>query len=146
MNKTTQTILLVEDNPADVELTLDTLHEAVPTAPTVWLKDGTEALAYLFGTGDYAANPPPLPKVILLDLGLPKVNGLQVLKALRAVPHTQSVPVVVLTSSREERDIISSYEFGTNAFLIKPVDCDKFTQAVRELGIFWNILNRTVGE
>lgn len=139
-------ILLVEDNPADAELTLDALSEVAPTTPTVWVKDGAKALDYLFGNGEYAANPPPLPKVVLLDLRLPKVDGLQVLKALRAEPRTRHLPVVILTSSREEKDIVRSYGLGSNAYVVKPVDSDKFSQAVRELGIFWNGLNQAVGE
>jgi CheY-like chemotaxis protein len=144
-NETMNTILLVEDNPSDGELTLDTLHAAVPTTPTVWLKDGALALDYLLGRGDYALEPPPLPKVVLLDLRLPKLDGLQVLKTLRAEPRTRFVPVVVLTSSHEERDVIRSYNFGGNAYVVKPIDSDKFIQAVRELGLFWQSYNITVG-
>jgi two-component system response regulator len=139
-------ILLVEDNPADAELTLDAMREVAPTTPTAWVKDGAKALDYLFGSGEYAANPPPLPKVVLLDLRLPKVDGLQVLSALRADPRTRRLPVVILTSSREEKDIVRSYDLGSNAYVVKPVDSDKFVQAVRELGIFWNGLNQAVGE
>jgi CheY-like chemotaxis protein len=146
MNKALNTILLIEDNPADAELILDTLHEAAPDAPTEWLKDGAQALEYLFGTGAYAANPPQLPKVVVLDLRLPKVDGLQVLKSLRANPRTRTLPVVVLTSSQEERDIVRAYHLGSNAYVVKPVDSEKFVRAVHELGIFWNALNRTVGE
>jgi CheY-like chemotaxis protein len=146
MTKTSNTILLVEDNPADAELTLDTLHETVPSTPTVWVKDGAKALEYLFGTGEYGAMPPPLPKVVLLDLRLPKVDGLQVLKALRGDSRTRRIPVVVLTSSQEERDIVDSYDLGTNAYVVKPVDSDNFIAAVRELGLFWDAHNRTVGE
>jgi CheY-like chemotaxis protein len=147
MTKTSNIILLVEDNPADAELTLDTLQETVPSTPTVWVKDGAKALEYLFGTGDHiAVVPPPLPKVVLLDLRLPKVDGLQVLKALRGDSRTRRIPVVVLTSSQEERDIVDSYDLGTNAYVVKPVDSDKFIEAVRELGLFWEAHNRTVGE
>lgn len=144
-SETTSTILLVEDNPSDGELTLDTLHETVPMTPTVWLRDGIQALDYLLSRGDHALDPPPLPKVVLLDLRLPKLDGLQVLKVLRAEPRTRFVPVVVLTSSHEERDVIRSYNLGTNAYVVKPIDSDKFIQAVRELGLFWQSCNVTVG-
>lgn len=145
MNKAS-TILLVEDNPADAELTLDTLRDTVPATPVAWVKDGAKALDYLFGTGEYAASPPPSPKVVLLDLRLPKVDGLQVLKALRADARTRLIPVVVLTSSQEERDIVQSYDLGGNAYVVKPVDSDQFIRAIRELGLFWDGCNRTAGE
>lgn len=139
-------ILLVEDNPSDAELTLDALREAIPNVAIDWVKDGAQALDYLFGRAAYAAAPPRLPKVVLLDLRLPKVDGLQVLKALRDEARTRWLPVVVLTSSREECDLIRSYELGSNAYVVKPVDSEKFREAVHTLGLFWKDLNRTRGE
>jgi two-component system response regulator len=146
MSKTSSTILLVEDNPSDAELTLDTLHETIPGTPIVWVKDGAQALDYLLGTGEFAQQALPLPKVVLLDLRLPKVDGLQVLQRMRAEQRTSRVPVVILTSSQEECDISRGYDLGTNAYVVKPVDSDRFVQAVRELGLFWDAHNRTVGE
>lgn len=146
MSKASNTILLVEDNPSDAELTLDTLHETIPSTPITWVKDGAQALDYLFGTGEFAQQTVAVPKVVLLDLRLPKVDGLQVLKRMRAEARTRIVPVVILTSSQEESDISRGYELGTNAYVVKPVDSDKFIKAVRELGLFWDAQNRTVGE
>jgi len=142
----TTSILLVEDNPADAELTLDGLREALPTITVDWVKDGAQAIDYLFGRAAYTANPPPLPKVVLLDLRLPKVDGLQVLKAVREEARTRWLPIVVLTSSREESDLVRSYELGSNAYVVKPVDSEKFHEAVRMLGLFWKDLNQTRGE
>lgn len=142
----TTSILLVEDNPADAEMTLDGLREAIPNVVVDWVKDGAQALDYLFGRAAYAANPPPLPKVVLLDLRLPKVDGLQVLKAGREDARTHWLPVVVLTSSREESDLVRSYELGSNAYVVKPVDSDNFHQAIQTLGLFWQDINRTRGE
>ena len=139
-------ILLVEDTPADAELTLDALREGTPNLTVDWVKDGAQALDYLFGRAAYAANPPPPPKVVLLDLRLPKVDGLQVLKALREDPRTCCLPVVVLTSSREESDLVRSYQLGTNAYVVKPVDTENFHQAVQTLRLFWTDLNHTRGE
>jgi len=139
-------ILLVEDNPADAELTLDALREGAPNLTVDWVKDGAQALDYLFGRAAYADKPPPPPKVVLLDLRLPKVDGLQVLKAVREDPRTCCLPVVVLTSSREESDLVRSYQLGTNAYVVKPVDTENFHQAVHTLRLFWTDLNHTRGE
>jgi two-component system, response regulator len=142
----TAAILLVEDNPADAEMTIDGLREAIPAVAIDWVKDGVQALDYLFGRGAWAVAPPPLPKVVLLDLRLPKVDGLQVLGAVRAEARTRRLPVVVLTSSREESDLVASTELGSNAYVVKPVDSENFHQAIRTLGLFWQDLNRTTGE
>jgi two-component system response regulator len=137
-------ILLVEDNPNDVQLTLHTLRRHRLANRIHVVRDGAEALDYVFATGDYVgrgAEHPP--KVVLLDLKLPRVDGLEVLQRLKAEPHTRVIPVVVLTSSREERDIVESYKLGVNSYMIKPVDFEQFTEAVRQLGLYWLLLNQT---
>ncbi len=135
-------ILLVEDNPDDVELDLRALREHNITNEIVVVNDGAAALDYLFGTGKYEGRDPrETPAVILLDLELPKVRGLEVLTQLRADPRTKLIPVVILTSSKEEQDIISSYELGANSFVKKPVAFDGFAEAVRQLGLYWLLLN-----
>jgi two-component system response regulator len=136
-------ILLVEDNPNDVELTLHALKNNKLTNRIQVVRDGVEALEYLFGTGEYSGRDPNhTPKVILLDLKLPKLDGLEVLKRIKADERTRMIPVVVLTSSREERDIVESYRLGVNSFIIKPVDFEQFTEAVRQLGLYWLLLNQ----
>ena len=136
-------ILLVEDNPDDVALTLRALRKNNIANEVVVAGDGAEALEYLMATGKYAkrviADPP---EVVLLDLKLPKVGGLEVLRAMRADPRTQMLPVVVLTSSTEERDIIASYQLGANSYIRKPVDFDQFVDAIRQLGLYWLVLNQ----
>lgn len=135
-------ILLVEDNPDDEELTLMALKESHLLNPIVVAHDGVEAMDYLFGQGAYSAQgAPPLPAVILLDLKLPRLSGLEVLERLRAHPRTAFVPVVVLTSSSEEEDILNSYRRGANSFVRKPVVFDRFADAVRQLGLYWLLLN-----
>jgi two-component system response regulator len=136
-------ILLVEDNPNDVELALHALKKNNLTNNIHVVRDGAEALEFLFGTGAYAErNPNHTPKVILLDLKLPKVDGLEVLKRIKSDERTRLIPVVVLTSSREERDIVESYKLGVNSFIVKPVDFEQFTEAVRQLGMYWLLLNQ----
>lgn len=142
----TTRLLLVEDNPDDAELTMGSLQAAVPYATIGWVEDGAEALDYLFGRGNYAANPPPPPGVVLLDLSMPKIGGLEVLKAIRADSRIRRVPVVVLTSSNEESDITRSYDLGANSYVVKPVDFDDFNETVRTLGLFWGLCNRRPGE
>jgi CheY-like chemotaxis protein len=135
-------ILLVEDTPDDIELTLRALKDHHITNPLTIVRDGAEALEFLFGVGAYAhRRVEDLPKVVLLDLKLPKVDGLEVLRQVRADPRTKTVPVVVLTSSREEQDIIGSYHLGANSYIVKPVDFAQFTAAVRQLGLYWLLLN-----
>lgn len=135
------TILLVEDDPRDVELTLTALEEGKLANEIVVAADGAEALDYLGRTGAYAGRAEGNPAVVLLDLKLPKVDGLEVLRQIRAEPSLAMVPVVILTSSAEERDIVRGYELGVNAYVVKPVDFEAFVRAVKELGVFWAVLN-----
>src|SRR3972149_2796613 len=136
-------ILLVEDNPNDVELTLHTLKKHNLANRVYVVRDGSEALEYLFCTGAYAhRNIQNSPKVVLLDLKLPKVDGLEVLRRLKSDQRTRTIPVVVLTSSREERDIVESYQLGVNSYIVKPVDFGQFAEAVGQLGLYWLLLNQ----
>lgn len=136
-------ILLVEDNPNDVELTLHALRKNNLANHIEVMRDGAEALEFLFATGSYADRKVGNgPKVILLDLKLPKVDGLEVLRRIKSEPRTRHIPVVMLTSSREERDIVKSYKLGVNSYITKPVDFDQFTEAVRNLGFYWLLLNQ----
>jgi len=137
-----KTLLLVEDNPDDEALTLRALRRHNLGNEILVARDGQEALDYLFAEGDYRErDPQQLPQVILLDLKLPKVDGLQVLERLRAEPRTRRIPVVVLTSSSEERDIVRSYDLGANSYVRKPVDFEQFIEAARQLGLYWLVLN-----
>jgi len=136
------TILLVEDNPDDEELTLLALKESNVINDIVVARDGVEALDYLFGTGQYAGHEPSrLPQLILLDLKLPKLGGLEVLERLRADPRTQLIPVVILTCSSEEEDVIASYRLGANSYVRKPVEFHHFADAIKQLGLYWLLLN-----
>ena len=140
---TAKTILLVEDNPDDEELTLRALRHAKIANEVVVARDGNEALEYLFGTGAHAGRDASvLPAVVLLDLKLPKLNGLDVLKRLRAEPLTRILPVVVLTSSSEDEDMLKSYECGANSYVRKPVEFAAFASAVAQLGVYWMLLNQ----
>lgn len=134
-------ILLVEDNPNDAELALDALREAKLANHIHVVGDGAEAIDFLFREGAYADRPNHQPKLILLDLKLPKVNGLEVLARIREHDSTKAIPVTVLTSSREERDIVESYRLHVNSYIVKPVDFEQFTAAVREIGFYWLLLN-----
>jgi two-component system response regulator len=137
-----KTILLVEDNEDDIELTLRAFAKSGVANEIVVVRDGEEALNYLFATGAFGArDPKALPEVVLLDLKLPKVDGLGVLRKLRADERTRRLPVVVLTSSNEERDVFSSYDLGANSFVRKPVDFAQFLEAARQLGLYWLVLN-----
>lgn len=137
-------ILLVEDNPDDEALTLRALSKSKILNEIVVTRDGAEALDYLFGAGAYAGrNTSIQPQLILLDLKLPKIDGLEVLKRLRADPRTSLLPVTILTTSNEERDVITSYQLGVNSYVRKPVDFDSFIEAVRQLGLYWLVLNTT---
>lgn len=135
-------ILLVEDNPLDIKLITRALQRRNLANRMIVVRDGAEALQFLFAQGRYAqrrhAEPP---KVILLDLGLPSVDGLEVLRTIRQDPSTRSIPVVVLTASTQERDIVESYRLGVNSYIVKPVDFEKFAEAVSEVGLFWVLLN-----
>lgn len=142
MTNSSSEILLIEDSPDDVELTLHALEEYHIANRIRILRDGAEALAFLFAEGAYAARDvADLPKVILLDLKLPQVDGLEVLRRLKADPRTQMIPIVVMTSSREERDLIESYRLGVNSYIVKPVDFEQFIEAARHLGLYWLLLN-----
>ena len=135
-------ILLVEDNPQDVELTLRALKKHNLANRVHVVKDGAEALDYIFASGAYAGRDiGKSPKVILLDLKLPKVDGLEVLQEVKADERTKTIPVVVLTSSREEKDMVESYKLGVNSYIVKPVDFNKFVDAVGDLGLYWLLLN-----
>lgn len=138
-------ILLVEDNPHDEELTLRALQKSHILNPVVVAHDGAEALDYLFARGKHAGSPPLSPQVVLLDLKLPKVDGLEVLRELRGNPSTRLLPVVVLTSSKEQQDMLSSYELGANSYVRKPVDFGQFLEAARQLGLYWLVLNEGLG-
>jgi CheY-like chemotaxis protein len=135
-------ILLVEDDPKDVELTLSALADNNIANEIAVTRDGTEALDYLYRRGSYAARAEHDPLLILLDLKLPKVDGLQVLRQLKSDDRLKLIPVVMLTSSNEEKDVVRSYNLGVNAYVVKPVDFDEFAAAIRQLGLFWTITNR----
>jgi CheY-like chemotaxis protein len=134
-------ILLVEDNPDDVDLTIRAFKKNNIINNIVIKRDGAEALEYLFGTGNQPQECNPLPAIILLDIKLPKIDGIEVLKRLRANPRTKILPVIILTSSTQEQDVINSYSFGANSYVRKPVDFDQFIEAVRQLGLYWLLLN-----
>ncbi len=134
-------ILLAEDSAQDVELTLEALGEHNISNSVDVARDGAEALDYLFRRGAHAARQGGNPVLILLDLKMPRVDGLEVLRTVRADPRLRTIPVVVLTSSREEQDVVRSYELGVNAYVVKPVQFEKFVDAVKELGLFWMLLN-----
>jgi len=139
---TNKIILLVEDNPDDEALTLRALTQNKIVNEVVVARDGAEALDYLFATGAYAGRDlTAMPQLILLDLKLPKIDGLEVLQLLRADPRTRLLPVVILTSSREDRDVVESYRHCANSYICKPVDFAQFIEAVRQLGLYWLVLN-----
>jgi CheY-like chemotaxis protein len=136
-------ILLVEDNPQDAELTLRALTKRHLANKVIHVQDGVEALDFIFGRGAYAGRDvKKQPKVVLLDMKLPKVNGLEVLRALKSNDATKTIPVVVLTSSAEQRDLVDSYQLGVNSYIVKPVEFENFSKAVSELGCYWLLLNQ----
>ena len=136
-------ILLVEDNPNDVELTMRALQKQSLANKVFVVKDGAEALEFMFATGSFAARKiENRPRVVLLDLKLPKVDGIEVLRRIKADDRTKHTPVVMLTSSQEERDVIDTYNLGVNSYIVKPVDFSNFVHAVSELGVYWGLLNK----
>ena len=134
-------ILIVEDDPRDLELSLKALEDYNLANEVVIARDGEEALDYLYSRGKFEGRPAGNPAVVLLDLKLPKVDGLEVLQQLRADEQLKMIPVVVLTSSHEEKDMMRSYKLGVNAYVVKPVDFHEFVNAIKELGVFWAIIN-----
>jgi len=136
-----KTILLAEDNPKDVELTLEALSEYNLRNEVAVARDGAEALDYLYRKGKFANRAPGHPAVVLLDIKMPKVDGLEVLQTIKGDPSLKTIPVVILTSSREERDLVKSYRLGVNAYVVKPVQFMEFVDSVRQLGGFWAVIN-----
>lgn len=145
MNLQDVQILLVEDSAADAEMTLRTLKKRNIANQVVWVRDGVEALDYLFRTGEFAERAGAQPKLVLLDLKMPRMDGLQVLERMKADPRTRTVPVVMMTSSREESDLMRSYELGVNSFVVKPVEFDAFAETVAQIGMYWVIANQGPG-
>lgn len=137
-------ILLVEDNSRDAELTLRALRKRNLANQVVWVQDGQAALEFVFGPPDGSAHDLRRPRLILLDLKLPKLDGIEVLQRLKSDPRTATIPVVMLTSSREEQDVLRSYRHGANSYIVKPVDFDNFSEAVARLGMYWLLLNEAV--
>ena len=140
-------ILLVEDNPNDVELTLRALRKQNLDTKVFVVRDGAEALDFIFASGNYASRKIDVrPKVVFLDLKLPKVDGIEVLRKVKADDRTRNIPIVMLTSSQEERDVAESYKLGANSYIVKPVDFGQFTESVRQLGLYWLLLNQSPGK
>ena len=139
--KDLRTILLAEDNAADAEMALDALREAKLANPVVHVEDGVEAMEYLLGEGAWADRPKGDPAVVLLDIKMPRLDGLEVLKRMRSDEHLKRIPVVILSSSREESDLVRSWDLGVNAYVVKPVDVHQFFTAVQTVGRFWAVLN-----
>ncbi len=138
-------ILYAEDNPADAELTLRTLKAKHIANNIVWVKDGAEALDFLHCREAYAGRTNGMPKLILLDLKMPRMDGIDVLKALKSDERMKTIPVVIMTSSHEENDLVRSYQLGVNSYVVKPMDFDKFADMVEEIGLYWMISNKTPG-
>ena len=139
-------ILLAEDSDADAEMTIRALRRNNLANHLVWVKDGAEALDFIFRRGAYAQRPEGAPKLVLLDLKMPKVDGIEVLRQVKSNDATKTIPVVMLTSSAEERDIVASYSLGVNSYIVKPVDFVKFVEEVAKAGCYWVLLNRIPGE
>lgn len=143
MTKKKVEILLCEDNSRDADLTMRALKKRKLANNVVWVKDGEQALNYLFAEGEYESRSvKDVPRVILLDLKMPKVDGIEVLEKVRAHPDTKHIPVVIMTSSQEEKDIIKSYNLGVNSYIVKPVDFKKFMNSVSDVGFYWLLLNK----
>ena len=139
-------ILLAEDSEADAEMTMRALRRKNLANRLVWVKDGAEALDFIFRRGAYATRPEGAPKLVLLDLKMPKVDGIEVLRQIKSNEETKTIPVVMLTSSAEERDIIASYALGVNSYIVKPVDFGEFVDEVAKAGCYWVLVNRLPGE
>lgn len=135
-------ILLVEDNPTDAELTLRALRKGNLANHITWVKDGEEALDFIFRSGNYTQRPSENPKLILLDIKLPKVDGIEVLKRIKSDDRTRIIPVVMVTSSAEGRDITESYKLGVNSYVVKPVDFEQFSDTLSKAGFYWMLMNR----
>jgi CheY-like chemotaxis protein len=135
-------ILLVEDTAADAEMTLRALRKNHLANRIHWVKDGEQALEYMFRTGGYAGREPSLPKLVLLDIKMPKVDGIEVLRRLKADAATRTIPVVIMTSSEEEKDLVASYRLGVNSYIVKPVQFEAFLKTVAEIGLYWVLTNR----
>jgi two-component system, response regulator len=136
-------ILLVEDNPLDAELSMRALKNGGLANKLLWVKDGQQALDYLFRQGDFAQRQENYPRLVLLDLKMPRVDGIEVLKAIKADERTRRIPVVVMTSSQEERDVAKSYDLGVNSYIVKPVDFNAFADIARQSGYYWLAINKT---
>ena len=136
-------ILLVEDNPNDAELAIRALRKGNLANHITWVKDGAEALEFIFRSGAYAERPDQNPKLILLDLKLPKVDGIEVLKRIKADERTRVIPVVMVTSSAEGRDVVESYKLGVNSYIVKPVEFEQFSETVAKAGFYWMLVNKT---
>lgn len=134
-------ILLAEDNPKDVELALEALEEHNLANDVVVVRDGAEALDYLYRRGEFSTRPEGNPAVVLLDLKMPKVDGMEVLRQIKTDEEMKVVPIVMLTSSREEQDLVKSYKLGANAYVVKPIDFQQVIEAIKQLGLFWAVLN-----
>ena len=135
-------ILLVEDNPTDAELTIRALKRRNLANNLVWVKDGEEALNFIFSRGTHHGRANGTPKLVLLDIKLPKVDGIEVLRAVKSDPHTKTIPIAMLTSSQEERDMVESYQLGVNSYIVKPVDFEKFLEMVAQVGLYWALVNK----
>lgn len=137
-------ILFVEDSPIDAELTLIALREENLANNVIWLQDGAQALDFIFAEGEYAhRNIENQPKLILLDLKMPKVGGVEVVERIRSDERTKRIPIVVMTSSKEEKDLVDTYKLGINSYIVKPVDFDKFSKSVKEIGFYWLLMNQS---
>jgi CheY-like chemotaxis protein len=136
-------ILMVEDNPMDAELTIRALKNGGLANKLLWVKDGQQALDFLFRQGEFAEREDTVPRIVLLDLKMPRVDGIEVLRAIRADARTKPIPVVIMTSSQEEQDVVRSYELGVNSYVVKPVDFNAMAELVRQAGYYWLAINRT---
>ena len=139
-------ILLVEDNPLDAELTMTALKSGNVANKITWVKDGAEALEFVFREGEYAAREDVVPRLVLLDLKMPRVNGIEVLQAMKADERTRRIPIVVMTSSEEESDIARTYDLGVNSYVVKPLDFNALADVARKAGYYWLAINRSVGD